>query len=120
MLKSKECKTCSKNFTFEKKRGREPNNCLSCRESQEKSKIETVVVTKDCAGCGASFSYERKRGRQPERCTSCKEQKQKEKSTSSVKEFRVKSRLNSLEIVDRLESDLKAAGLHISQHRDKW
>jgi DNA-directed RNA polymerase subunit RPC12/RpoP len=69
-----------------------------------------------CRDCKKEFSHDiQGPGRPPVRCPECRELNAK---THKTVEVRVK--LNSTEIVDRLEANLKASGLHISQHRKDW
>lgn len=70
----------------------------------------------ECRDCHKEFTYEAQGpGRPPVRCPECRELGTKPKSLVEVRE-----KLNSIEIVDRLEANLKASGLHISQWRDKY
>jgi hypothetical protein len=70
-----------------------------------------------CRDCGSEFQWGTgKPGRPPVRCESCREAQQKKKENPT----RVKTTLNSIERVDRLEAMLRSRGLHPSQNQDKF
>lgn len=66
--------------------------------------------TEICEACQKKFALPGTKGRPPKRCVDCRS---KPKVPTKVKE-----KLSSVEIVDRLEEALKRSGRHISQHRE--
>lgn len=62
-----------------------------------------------CRTCDSNFESPSKRGRPPVYCEECR--KLPKKGTE------VKTKLNAEERIDRLTLDLKARGMHISQHQ---
>lgn len=62
-----------------------------------------------CLTCGVKFELPVQRGRPPTKCETCRKAPQVTK---------VKEKLTAVEIVDRLEENLKRSGRHISQQKD--
>ena len=62
-----------------------------------------------CNECHKEFDHPIKRGRKPNRCLECRAKPQE-----------VKTRLSSVETVDRLTLNLMARGTHISQNRGDY
>lgn len=74
------------------------------------------MKTYECRDCKQEFTVDTVRpGRPPVRCESCRIRVKEAKQHVEVQES-----ITGKELVDRLEFNLKAAGLHISQWRDKY
>lgn len=86
------CQSCGNIFNRERRRGRPPTKCPSCRDEKQsitqfamasgetvERKIEvidgiTYIEAKaPCVGCGNGFMHVRKKGRPPTRCADCQE-----------------------------------------------
>lgn len=74
----------------------------------------TTTRKYNCRDCGEEFQHD-KPNRPPVRCAACRE---KQKPTGTT--VPVKTKLNSIEMVDQLELHLRANNSHISQHRKDW
>jgi len=67
----------------------------------------------ECRDCQQEFTVDGP-GRPHSRCPECRD-KEELKATEAIRPS-----ITGKELVDRLELNLKAAGLHISQWRDKY
>lgn len=77
-----------------------------------------MIKEYQCRECGNTFSWNTdKPGRPAVRCENCREIARRKKEQRIIE---VKAKLSPAEVVERLEFNLKAAGLHISQHPDKY
>lgn len=65
-----------------------------------------------CKTCDAEFDRPHRRGRPPVECDNCRSVPRPTKKPD------VRKTLTAIERVERLEMNLKASGLHISQHRE--
>lgn len=126
------CEVCGEAFEVPKQRGALPKFCSDpCREigkgrarqaylaKQPEKATEIELV---CQTCTKIFMHPAQRGRRPLNCPACRKAAAEEGQPIKRRSYtHVAEKLDSIEIVDRLELALRARGTHISQHRkDLW
>lgn len=104
---------CGNSFTYIPKRGRPPVRCDDCREAYANGMIRDRLAS---LGIDPNLAIQRRINSHPiptpRKEINLPEGEPQIEEVPDINKSRAK--------VDRLEESLKRAGLHISQHRDKW
>lgn len=104
---------CGGTFEIPIKRGRPPVRCPECREAYSDGTLPDRLASK---GIDPHVALRRRFNSDP----SLDPQDPLILAEREAETDKAKKKREAEALVDRLEANLKMAGQHISQHRDKW